>query len=62
MRRALHCLASPVTLTCPARPDSKLSSAVADLHNWRSITNGGDTRADWSEAFELVPSLQVAYV
>jgi DNA modification methylase len=22
----------------------------------------GDTRADWSEAFELVPSLQVAYV
>jgi len=22
----------------------------------------GDTRADWSEAFELVPSLEVAYV
>jgi DNA modification methylase len=25
-------------------------------------TTSGDTRADWSEAFELVPSLQVAYV
>ena len=25
-------------------------------------TISGDTRADWSEAFELAPSLQVAYV
>ncbi len=25
-------------------------------------TISGDTRADWSEAFELVPSLEVAYV
>jgi len=25
-------------------------------------TISGDTRADWSAAFELVPSLQVAYV
>jgi DNA modification methylase len=25
-------------------------------------TISGDTRADWSEAFELVPSLQVAYI
>ncbi|MEO8592316.1 MAG: DNA modification methylase [Candidatus Solibacter sp.] len=25
-------------------------------------TISGDTRADWSEAFELVPSLQIAYV
>jgi hypothetical protein len=25
-------------------------------------TISGDTRADWSEAFELVPSIQVAYV
>jgi DNA modification methylase len=25
-------------------------------------TISGDTRADWSEAFELIPSLQVAYV
>jgi ParB-like chromosome segregation protein Spo0J len=29
-------------------------------HNETTIS--GDTRADWSEAFELVPSLQVAYV
>ena len=29
-------------------------------HNETSIS--GDTRADWSEAFELVPSLEVAYV
>ena len=25
-------------------------------------TISGDTRADWSEAFELVPSIQIAYV
>src|ERR1035441_6523597 len=25
-------------------------------------TISGDTRADWSEAFEMVPSIQVAYV
>jgi hypothetical protein len=25
-------------------------------------TISGDTRADWSEAFELAPSLQIAYV
>src|ERR1017187_10834943 len=25
-------------------------------------TISGDTRADWSEAFELVPALQIAYV
>jgi hypothetical protein len=25
-------------------------------------TISGDTRADWSEAFELVPSVQIAYV
>ncbi|HEY1758362.1 MAG TPA: hypothetical protein VGG72_23525 [Bryobacteraceae bacterium] len=25
-------------------------------------TISGDTRADWSEAFELVPSLDAAYV
>ena len=29
-------------------------------HNETTIS--GDTRADWSDAFELVPSLQVAYV
>jgi DNA modification methylase len=29
-------------------------------HNETSIS--GDTRADWSEAFELVPSLQIMYV
>jgi DNA modification methylase len=29
-------------------------------HNETSIS--GDTRADWSAAFELVPSLQIAYV
>ena len=28
----------------------------------RNTTISGDTRADWSEAFELVPSLEVAYV
>lgn len=28
----------------------------------RNVNVSGDTRADWSEAFELVPSLQVGYV
>jgi DNA modification methylase len=28
----------------------------------RETSISGDTRADWSEAFELVPSLQVAYL
>jgi DNA modification methylase len=28
----------------------------------KETTISGDTRADWSEAFELVPSLQIAYV
>ncbi len=28
----------------------------------RNVTLSGDTRVDWSEAFELVPSLQVGYV
>jgi DNA modification methylase len=28
----------------------------------RNTSISGDTRADWSEAFELVPSLEVAYV
>ncbi len=31
-----------------------------EVHNETTIS--GDTRADWSEAFELVPSLQIAYV
>ena len=29
-----------------------------EVHNETTIS--GDTRADWSEAFELVPSLQIA--
>jgi DNA modification methylase len=29
---------------------------------YTETTISGDTRADWSEAFELVPSLQIAYV
>jgi len=31
-----------------------------EVHTQTTIS--GDTRADWSEAFELVPSLQIAYV
>jgi DNA modification methylase len=30
--------------------------------NHTETTISGDTRADWSEAFELVPSIQIAYV
>jgi hypothetical protein len=28
----------------------------------RNTTMSGDTRVDWSEAFELVPSLAVGYI
>ncbi len=42
----------------PAEP-SYMKKRTAG-HTETSIS--GDTRADWSEAFELVPSLQVAYV
>jgi hypothetical protein len=42
----------------PAEP-SYLKHRTAG-HTETSIS--GDTRADWSEAFELVPSLQIAYV
>jgi hypothetical protein len=35
-------------------------------NNWPAghteTTMSGDTRADWSAAFELVPSLQIAYL
>ena len=44
--------------TSPAEP-SYMKHRV-EGHTETSIS--GDTRADWSEAFELVPSLQVAYV
>ncbi len=43
--------------------------APAEQSDWKHRTNGhrettifGDTRADWSEAFALVPSLEVGYV
>lgn len=41
----------------PAEPAYMMRS---DGH--RNTTISGDTRADWSEAFELVPSLDTAYV
>ena len=42
----------------PAEP----SSMKQRTNDHTETTISGDTRADWSEAFELVPSLQVAYV
>jgi DNA modification methylase len=44
--------------TAPAEP-SYMKHRTA---GHQETTISGDTRADWSEAFELVPSLQVAYV
>jgi len=44
---------------CGAAESSYMKSRTAG-HTNTSISS--DTRADWSEAFELVPSLQVAYV
>jgi hypothetical protein len=32
------------------------------IEGHRNTTLSGDTRVDWSEAFELVPSLEVGYV
>src|SRR5262249_50797152 len=42
----------------PAEPSYMKSRTTG--HNETKIS--GDTRADWSEAFALVPSLEVAYV
>src|SRR3984885_4026021 len=68
-RRPEYC-AGPETHESDA-PDCQDQSANTQLkpatmkrrtegHTETSIS--GDTRADWSEAFELVPSLQIAYV
>jgi hypothetical protein len=35
---------------------------LARTEGHHNTTISSDTRADWSEAFELVPSIQVAYV
>jgi DNA modification methylase len=44
---------------CGAAEPSYMKKRTAG-HNETKIS--GDTRADWSQAFELVPSLQIAYV
>jgi DNA modification methylase len=63
--------------TAPGQKRTAISKAAAKLHptapaepsymkhrteGHTETTISGDTRADWSEAFELVPSLQIAYV
>ena len=48
-----------------ARPDLATrasSGAHGRTRGHRNTSISGDTRADWSEAFELVPSLTVGYV
>jgi DNA modification methylase len=44
--------------TAPAQPSYMKNRTEGHTET----TISGDTRADWSEAFELVPSLQIAYV
>jgi DNA modification methylase len=44
---------------CGAAESSYMKTRTEGHHN---TTISSDTRADWSEAFELVPSIQVAYV
>jgi len=44
---------------CGAAEASYMKTRTEGHHN---TTISSDTRADWSEAFELVPSIQVAYV
>jgi DNA modification methylase len=44
---------------CGAAEASYVKTRTEGHHN---TTISSDTRADWSEAFELVPSIQVAYV
>jgi len=63
--------------TAPGQKRTAISKAAAKLHptapaepsymkhrteGHTETTISGDMRADWSEAFELVPSLQIAYV
>ncbi|MBZ5623516.1 MAG: DNA modification methylase [Acidobacteriia bacterium] len=55
-RSALDKVAAQENPTYPAEP----SYMRTEGHTVKSIS--GDTIADWSHAFELVPSLQVAYV
>jgi DNA modification methylase len=43
-------------------PTRARSGAHRRTSGHRNTSISGDTRADWSEAFELVPSLEVAYV
>jgi len=42
------------------KSDGNQAYMRSDAH--KTTTIKGDTRVDWSEAFELVPSLQIAYV
>jgi DNA modification methylase len=63
--------------TAPGQKRTSISKAATKLHptapaepsymkhrteGHTETTISGDTRANWSEAFELVPSLQIAYV
>ena len=43
-----------------ARPSPRYMKKRTAGHTETTIS--GDTRADWSEAFALVPSLEAAYV
>ena len=47
-------------LNCHGAAESSYMKKRTQGHTETTIS--GDTRADWSEAFALVPSLQVAYV
>lgn len=42
--------------------DPRRTASGSEHYMPRTTTILGDTRADWSEAYELVPSLRVAYV
>src|ERR1035437_2647520 len=57
-RTAISKAAAKLHLTAPAEP----SYMKHRTEGHTETTISGDTRADWSEAFELVPSLQIAYV
>ena len=53
-------------VTAPAlsavRHSAEASYVKKRTEGYTETTISGDTRADWSEAFELVPSVQIAYV
>jgi hypothetical protein len=54
--------AEPAYMQVDGQPGAKNATRANGRRRGRNTTISGDTRVDWSAAFELVPSLQAGYV